>query len=71
MFWSKKDSSKAKNTLLQWILQNIQRIAKFIMVNSYEMNFIKSNFTLVKADEIYNILKCASRSLFYERWRWN
>ena len=40
MFWSKKDSSKAKNTLLQWILQNIQRIAKFIMVNSYEMNFI-------------------------------
>ena len=47
MFWSKKDSSKAKNTLLQWILQNIQRIAKFIMVNSYEMNFIKSNFIYI------------------------
>ena len=71
MFWSKKDSSKAKNTLLQWILQNIQRIAKFIMVNSYEMNFIKSNFILVKSDEMYNILKCASRSFIFMRWRWN
>ena len=39
MFWSKKDISKVKNTLHQWILQNIlenqefQRIAKFIMVD--------------------------------------
>ena len=47
MFWYKKDSSKVKNILLQWILKNIlenqtfQRIAKFIMVDSYEMDFMK------------------------------
>ena len=47
MFWYKKDTSKVKNILLQWILQNIlenqtfQRIAKFIMVDSYEMDFMK------------------------------
>ena len=47
MFWYKKDTSKVKNILLQWILKNIlenqtfQRIAKFIMVDSYEMDFIK------------------------------
>ena len=47
MLWSKKDTSRMKNILLQWILQNIlenqtfQRIAKFIMVDSYEMNFMK------------------------------
>ena len=47
MFWYKKDTSKVKNILLQRILQNIlenqtfQRIAKFIMVDSYEMDFLK------------------------------
>ena len=47
MFWYKKDTSKVKNILLQWILKNIlenqtfQRIAKFIMVDSYEMDFMK------------------------------
>ena len=61
MFWSKKDTkdtSKLKNALLQWILQNIlenqtfQRIAKFIMVDSYEMDFIKGIVILVKVDDI-------------------
>ena len=47
MFSSKKDTSKVKITLLQWILlktletQTFQRIAKFIMVDSYEMDFIR------------------------------
>ena len=46
-----------KNTLHQWILQNvlenqtIQRIAKFIMVDSYKMVFMKGNAILVKVDE--------------------
>ena len=41
MFWSKRDTSKVKNILIQRILPNIlenqtfQRIAKFIMVDSY------------------------------------
>ena len=58
MFWSKKDSSKVKNRLLQWIFQNIlenqtfQRIAKFIMVDSYEIDFMKGNVILVKVDEM-------------------
>ena len=61
MFWSKKDTkdtSKLKNALLQWILQNIlenqtfQRIAKFILVDSYEMDFIKGIVILVKVDDI-------------------
>ena len=62
-----------KNTLIQWILQNIiekqrfQRIAKFIIVDSDEMDFMKSNFVLVKLDEMYNILKSASHCLFAER----
>ena len=47
MFWYKKDTSKVKNILLQRILQNIlenqtfQRIAKFILVDFYEMDFMK------------------------------
>ena len=47
MFWLKKDSSKVKKILLQWILQNIlenqtfQRIAKCIMFDSYKMEFMK------------------------------
>ena len=58
MFWSKKDSSKVKNRLLQWIFQNIlenqtfRRIAKFIMVDSYETDFMKGNVILVKVDEM-------------------
>ena len=47
MFWSKKDTSKEKKILLQWIFQNILenqmfwRIAKFIMVDSYKKDFMK------------------------------
>ena len=52
-----------KNTLLQWILQNIlenqmsQTTAKFIMTDFYKIDFMKGIFRLVKVDEIYNILK--------------
>ena len=53
MFSSKKDSSRVKNILLQWILQNI-------------FNFMKGNVILAKVDEMYNILKSASHSLFVE-----
>ena len=58
MFWSKRDSSKVKNRLLQWIFQNIlenqtfRRIAKFIMVDSYETDFMKGNVILAKVDEM-------------------
>ena len=44
MLWFIKDSIKVKNALLQGILENMlenqtfQRIAKFIMVDSYEMD---------------------------------
>ena len=68
-FDKKKDTSKVKNTLLRWILQNIlenqtfQRIAKFIMVDSYEMNFIKVIVIAVKVDEMYIILTSASHYL--------
>ena len=47
-FDKKKDTSKVKNTLLQWILQNIlenqtfQRIAKFI-IWSIPMDFMKGS----------------------------
>ena len=60
--WLKKDISKVKSTLLQWILKNIlenqtfQRIAKFIMADFYEMDFMKGFVVLAKVDEIYNIL---------------
>ena len=62
----KKDRSKVKNTLLQWILQNIlenqmfQRIVKFIWLISTKTDFIKGIVILVKVDEMYNILKSAS-----------
>ena len=65
--------SKVENTLLQWILQNIlenqtfQRKAKFIMVDFYEMDFMKGIIILVKVDEMYNILKSASHCLLVER----
>ena len=54
MFWSKRDTWKVKNMLIQRILQNIlenemfQRIAKFIMVDSSEMDL-----QLLKVDEMY------------------
>ena len=57
-FDQKKDTSKVKNTLFQWILRNIlenqtfQIIAKFIMVNFCEMGFKKGVFLLVKVDEM-------------------
>ena len=76
MFWLKKDISKLENTLLQWILQNIlenqtfQRIENFIMADFYEMDFMKGA-TLVKVDEMYNILKSTNHCLLVERWRWN
>ena len=44
ILWSIKDSIKVKNALLQGILENMlenqtfQRMAKFIMVDSYEMD---------------------------------
>ena len=72
-FDQKKDISKVKNTLLQWIFQNIlenqtfQKIVKFIMVDSYEMDFMKAIVILVKEDEAYNILKSASHCLLVER----
>ena len=46
MFWMEKEISKVENTLLQWILQNVlehqtfQTIAKFILVDFYEMDFM-------------------------------
>ena len=54
---------------LQKILENqtFQRIAKFIMFDSYKMDFMRGNATLVKVDEMYNILKSASHSVFAER----
>ena len=73
MFWLEKDVSKLKNTLLQWILQNIlenqtfQRIAKFTMADFYETVFMKSIVILVKLGEMYNILKSASHCLLVKR----
>ena len=46
--------------------QTFQRIEKFIMVNSYEMDFM-NGIILVKVDEMYNILKSASHCLLVER----
>ena len=61
-----------EDTFFQWILENIsenltiQRMAKFIMAEFYEMGFMKGIFVLVKVDEMYNILKSASHSLLVE-----
>ena len=66
-----------KNTLLQWILLNIleiqtfQRIAKFNMVDFYEMDIMKGIVILVKVDEKYNILKFTSHCLLVKGWTWN
>ena len=35
--------------------------------DSYEMDFVKDDFILVKLDEMYNILKSASHCLFVGR----
>ena len=43
----------------------IQRIAMFIMVDFYEMDFVK--VLAVKVYETYNILKSASHCLLVER----
>ena len=69
----KKDISKAKNTLLKWILQNVlvQRIAKFIMVDPYKMELMKGVIIYVKVDVAYNILKSASHYFLVERCRLN
>ena len=45
----------------------VSEILKFIMINSYKMDFMKGNVILVKVDELYNILKSAGHSLFVER----
>ena len=64
-----------KSAFFQWILQNIlenqtfQWIAKFIMVDSYDMDFMKGIAVLVTVDKMYNILKSTSHSLLVERWR--
>ena len=55
MFWSEKDIESEKQ-LRQWILQNIlenktfQRIAKFIVADSYKIDLEKGFAILVKAD---------------------
>ena len=46
--------------------QMFQRIAKFILVHFYEMDFMKDIVILVKVDEMYNILKSASHCLSVE-----
>ena len=43
------------------------RAAKFIMVDSYEMDFMKGIVILVKVDEMCNILKSGSHCLQVER----
>ena len=48
-----------------------QGIEKFIMVNFYEVEFIKGIFISVQVDETHNIWKPASHCLLVERWRWN
>ena len=73
MFLLEKDRSKVENKFFQRILQNIlenqmfQRMAKFIMVDFYKMDFMKGIVILVKVDKMYNILKSASHFLVVER----
>ena len=77
MLCFERDIAKVENTLLQWILeyilenQTFQRIAKFIMADFYEMDFMKGIVILVKVDEMYNILKPATHGLLVERWDGN
>ena len=51
LFWSKKDISKVKNTLLQWISQNILENQQNTS-DIYEMKFMQSIVRLVKVDEM-------------------
>ena len=44
-----------------------EHLRKFIMVDSYKIDLMKGNVILVKVDEMYNILKSASHSLFVGR----
>ena len=75
MLWLEKDISKVENILVQWILQNIlenqtlQRIAKFVMTDFYEMDFMEGIVTLVKVDEMNIILKSSRHYLLVERWK--
>ena len=52
----KKNASKVKNTLLQWILKNIlenlmfRRTVRFIMVDSCKMYFMKGIVIVVNVD---------------------
>ena len=68
-----KKGHKVRNALLQWILLNFLenqmfwRIAKFIMVDFFEMDFMKDIVILVKVNEMYNILISASHGLLVER----
>ena len=81
MFWYKKDTSKVKNILLQWILQNIYLRKSDVSENSkvYYGRFIRNGLhesiailvQLLRVDEMYNILTSASQLLLVERWRWN
>ena len=54
-----KNISMVKNTLFRWILVNIlenqtlQRIAKFIMADFYEIDFMKGIVILAKVDEVW------------------
>ena len=61
MFWSKKTDQIWK------IYQTFRRIAKFLMVDSKEMDFMKGIGILVQLDEMYNILKSANHCLLVER----
>ena len=67
----KKDISNVKNTLLKWILKNIlenqtpQRTEKFIMVDFYEMDFMKGIAILVKVDKMYETLKSLLTNRFW------
>ena len=53
----------------QSILENqiFQKMAKFIMADSYEMDFVNGVVILVKINDVYNILNSASQCLLVER----
>ena len=50
---------------------DISENIKFILVDSFEMDFMNGIVISVKVDEMYNIPKSASRCLLVERWRCN
>ena len=65
---------EAKNVMF-WLKnlenQTFQRIAKSIMADFYEIDFMKGTVILLKVDEMYSILKSASHCLLVERWSGN